>query len=287
MCRFVAYLGPAIPMSSLITEPRNSLIHQSYHARERTEPLNGDGFGVAWYEPHLSSRPALFRSVSPAWSNANLREVARMTVSPCIFGHVRAASRPLSVTEFNCHPFVDGPYAFMHNGDIEAFERIRRALLERLSDEAFAAIRGTTDSEHLFALFLDEMRRRAAAEEPGEAMADALTAAVRTCVELSRQHGVDGDCYLNLAVTDGTFLVATRFTTAADTPPSSLHVHVGCRYTCEEGLCRMLAADEGVGAIIVSSEILSEDPGWQTVPANHLVLARAGTSLTMRPLTLT
>ena len=46
MCRFVMYLGPEITMSSLVTEPSHSLIHQSMKSRERPEPLNGDGFGV-------------------------------------------------------------------------------------------------------------------------------------------------------------------------------------------------------------------------------------------------
>ena len=46
MCRFVAYLGQEITLSSLVTEPDHSLIHQSYDSNERSEPLNGDGSGV-------------------------------------------------------------------------------------------------------------------------------------------------------------------------------------------------------------------------------------------------
>ena len=42
MCRFVTYFGPQILISDLLYEPENSLIRQSLHARERTEPLNGD-----------------------------------------------------------------------------------------------------------------------------------------------------------------------------------------------------------------------------------------------------
>ncbi len=54
MCRFVMYMGPPLTLASLITEPVNSLINQSIHSREQAEPLNGDGFGVAWYAPRLS-----------------------------------------------------------------------------------------------------------------------------------------------------------------------------------------------------------------------------------------
>ena len=105
MCRFALYLGSPIRVSSLITEPINSIIHQSYYSREREEPLNGDGFGFAWYVPEITNEPALFRDVSPAWSNANLRHLARVTRTPCLFAHVRAASPGFPVSHLNCHPF--------------------------------------------------------------------------------------------------------------------------------------------------------------------------------------
>ena len=44
MCRFTLYLGPPVRLSTLLIEPSHSLIQQSFHAEERSEPLNGDGF---------------------------------------------------------------------------------------------------------------------------------------------------------------------------------------------------------------------------------------------------
>ncbi|MDT8450859.1 MAG: class II glutamine amidotransferase, partial [Wenzhouxiangellaceae bacterium] len=76
MCRFTFYMGDNIAVADLVTRPENSLIHQSAHAKERPEPLNGDGFGLAWYVPD-DPKPARFRSLTPAWSNANLAELAR------------------------------------------------------------------------------------------------------------------------------------------------------------------------------------------------------------------
>lgn len=43
-------------------KPSDSLILQSFHARERHEPLNGDGFGVGWYVPSIDSTPCVVRS---------------------------------------------------------------------------------------------------------------------------------------------------------------------------------------------------------------------------------
>jgi glutamine amidotransferase len=101
MCRFAAYLGPENFISSLVTEPHHSIIHQSYHAKERIEPLNGDGFGIGWYAPSFYDAPAVFKDVSPAWSNQNLRNVARVTKSTCIFAHVRAATVGGQVSQSN------------------------------------------------------------------------------------------------------------------------------------------------------------------------------------------
>ena len=53
MCRFTLYLGDPIRLASLVTEPRRSLIRQSFASEEREEPLNGDGFGIAWYVPEM------------------------------------------------------------------------------------------------------------------------------------------------------------------------------------------------------------------------------------------
>ncbi|MCB1034925.1 MAG: class II glutamine amidotransferase, partial [Acidobacteria bacterium] len=105
MCRFALYLGDEILVSSLVTEPSNSIIHQSFHSHLREEPLNGDGFGVAWYIPG-GTEPAVFKEVNPAWNSLNLHSLARVTRSHCLMAHVRAASPGLPVTQLNCHPFA-------------------------------------------------------------------------------------------------------------------------------------------------------------------------------------
>ena len=69
MCRFAIYLGNEIAVRTLVTEPKNSIIHQSFHSHEYVEPLNGDGFGIAWYPTDATQDPAVFKSMMPAWSN--------------------------------------------------------------------------------------------------------------------------------------------------------------------------------------------------------------------------
>lgn len=46
----------------------------------------------------------------------------------------------------------------MHNGSIEGFPKIKRRLQQFLSDEVFNVVKGNTDSEWSFALFLSKVR---------------------------------------------------------------------------------------------------------------------------------
>lgn len=275
MCRFILYLGSPLTVSSLVTEPEHSLINQSVHAREREEPLNGDGFGLAWYARE-STEPGLFRSVTPAWSNANLKRLARVTRSGCILAHVRAATQNLGVSEFNCHPFVRGDLAFMHNGDLGGFARVRRSIVNALTEASYGAIEGSTDSEHLFALISDELDVQGP-EEPCTRLANALVRGVERALALVRDAGVTEHSYLNLALSDGVHAVACRFTTDGPDGADSLYIHSGRRYICEGGLCRMIEASASEGAVLITSEPLSADPGWTQVPVNHIVrVDRAG-----------
>jgi len=134
-------------------------------SKERREPLNGDGFGVGWYAPRLSREPAVFHSVTPAWNDRNLRELAPVVASPCVLAHVRAATPGFGVDLANCHPFAWHRQLLMHNGYLNEFTRLRRRLLAPLCDEAFNLVRGSTDTEHLFAVFVDQLIRHEKADE--------------------------------------------------------------------------------------------------------------------------
>jgi glutamine amidotransferase len=284
MCRFVLYLGTEITVGSLVTEPVNSIIHQSFHSHEREEPLNGDGFGLAWYVQEMTEEPALFKDITPAWNNLNLLNLARVTRSSCILAHVRAASPGLPVIQLNCHPFTWGPFSFMHNGRVGGFHEIRRACISRLSDRAFDIISGSTDTEYLFALFLDNYWRIADGRDRCEAMADALTAVIEEVREMTGDAGVDEPSLLNLAVTDGQSAVVTRYISRNPEEANTLYLHTGTGYTCKEGQCRMEEAADGRGAVLIASEPLSDDKGWEPVSPNSIVVVRNNQQVEMRSL---
>jgi len=284
MCRFTFYLGREIPIADLVTRPENSLINQSSKARERPEPLNGDGFGVVWYTGD-DPVPGRFRSVRPAWNNDNLTELARVTHSRCIMAHVRAStSGRYDVAHDNCHPFRSGPFAFMHNGDIPAFARIRRPLMESLSDNAFASVRGNTDSEHVFALVMEHLRGHEQ-QSSCELLAEALENAIGRVLALLAEHAPGTHAYLNLLLSDGTHAVASRFSTDPDYI-DSLYVNEGARYHCDGEACWMAPPDEQERAVLISSEPLNEGPRWQTLARNQMALVDAGANVDFRSLVL-
>ena len=280
MCRFVLYLGEPIVLETLLFKPVNSLVNQSYDAEER-DPLNGDGFGIAWYTSDIGPEPAVFKCATPAWSNRNLIHLARVARSDCILAHVRAATPGLTVSENNCHPFIHGNFSFMHNGDICQFQSVRRSILTALSDDSFRIISGETDSEHLFALFLD-CWQDVDKEDPLLGMAAALEATILRTVELLQQKGLTGECQFNLAVSDGKRAVATRCGTGEPKKIPSLYWHEGRRYIVEDGICRMIDCDVQSDTVIIASEPLSNDPGWEPIEPNSMILVAQDHKVSLR-----
>jgi glutamine amidotransferase len=274
MCRFLTYTGAPLMLADLLYRPANSLIMQSYHAREREEPLNGDGFGVGWYVPEIDPTPCVQRSVSPAWSNHNLQSLSVKTRASCLFAHVRAASPGMLVTEVNVHPFSYDRFMWMHNGVIAGFHHIKRHLRESLKDEFYEMIQGTTDSEHAFALFLNCLRAPFG-EVSGAEMRHALVETIARLSNWTSAAGVSDSSFCNFAVTDGRTTVVSRYSSGEGIKGASLHYSRGARFEClPDGLCDMhsVAQQEQANSVIVASERLTDDPtDWIPVPDNHTI----------------
>jgi glutamine amidotransferase len=273
MCRFLAYIGPPVLAEDLLYKPKFSLIvAQSMQAEEMSVAVNGDGFGLGWYIPELDPTPCIFRSVKPAWSDMNLRSLARKVKSPLIFAHVRAASPGSMVEEVNSHPFQCGKLMFMHNGMVGEFHKLRRPILRRLGDVPYEAVIGSTDSEHLFGLFLNHI------EDPnGDITTDDMVYAMNKMLddfaELHQELGLKKHAYLNLSVTNGKSIVSTRYTTNPLVQPSSLYYMYGREYTCEGGDCRMEGSDGQPTSIIIASEPFTlRRSDWMKVERNAMMI---------------
>jgi len=284
MCRYVAYIGPPVLASDLLYKPKFSVITaQSMNAGEMSVSVNGDGFGVGWYDPELDNEPCVFRSIKPAWGDQNLRQLSRKIFSPCIFAHVRAASPGLTIEEVNSHPFWCGQLMFMHNGVVGGFKQMRRQMLRGLNDVAYDAIQGSTDSEHLFGMFLNHI------EDPFgtvtcEEMVYALGKMFSDLSDLMIKMGVFRHSYLNVAVTNGTCLVVVRYTTNPNVQPASLYYMHGKEYHCRQGdMCIMEPTYGKPSAIVVASEpFTARRSDWMKVERNSMMIVDETMNISFR-----
>lgn len=202
MCRWMAWHGQRLLIEELLFKPKHGLIDQSLHARMGAETTNGDGFGLGWYG--TGEGPGAYRSVSPAWGDANLRHLAGHIESSVFLAHVRAASGT-PVQQTNCHPFRHGRWLFVHNGLINEFRTIHRQLILAVDPALFVGIEGSTDSELLFHLALTYGLEN-----------DPLAALERTIGFIERtadEHRIERAVQASIGVSDGERLWAVRYST--------------------------------------------------------------------------
>lgn len=212
MCRLLGYLGAPMQLDRLLYKPEHSLIVQSYQPQEMTAGLmNADGFGVGWY--HLQrpdGEPFTYKNTLPVWNDANLTSLSRYVESSCILANVRSATPGIPTDLSNCQPFQHRLILGLHNGFISNFRQtLYRPIRERLSDAIYQSIQGTTDSEHIFALILQELEAT-----PGLSLAEALRQALSILTKLGQQYETEFSA--NVILSDGQQVVASRF---ASRPP--------------------------------------------------------------------
>lgn len=284
MCRFLGYVGSEILLADLVSRPPNSLIRQSYKAKERSEPLNGDGFGVGWYSPKICDEPGVFTSITPAWNNRNLISLADHIKSSCFFAHIRAASPGTAVSEANCHPFCRGRYLWMHNGTIEGFDLIKRRLRRSLPDQIYKGLKGDTDSEHAFALFLHLLEKRTTPQIAD--LADVLESTIEQLEEWGREAGVERPSIYNFAITDGQNIVTVRYVSNPQIEPISLYFSKLGQFQCCDDKSIITNPGGGEGGIIIASERLTDDQeSWTRVAPNHVVMIDSDLNTTVRLMT--
>ena len=289
MCRFVCYMGKPLLLHDLIFKTSHSLVTQSKYAKKRSEPVNGDGFGIGWYpdfeEPEFyDPQPGVFKSIEPAWNNRNLFFVTSKVKSRTFFAHIRDASPNLPVSQTNCHPFQHGRFLWMHNGWLDDFNQMKRLIVEHLSDRAFLTIQGNTDSEYAFALFLDEIDFNQ--EATNVQIEKALLTVIDKLSYLRVKAGIKSNAQMNFAVTNGQVIFATRFSTLLRSQPASLFYTQGTVTTNSSGTVSVIPPLNGEEKVaVIASEPLSKTgKHWQKVARNHFIQINANSQIAIKPI---
>ena len=90
---------------------------------------------------------------------------------------------------------------------------------------------------------------------------------------------------LNVAITNGEFMVATRYVSGAGAKPNTLYHSEGSRYDCNDGVCEMVGSDPSEHAVLIVSEKLTDvKKDWHEVPVNHFVVVDENLSVSITPI---
>ncbi|HKD87904.1 MAG TPA: ergothioneine biosynthesis protein EgtC [Streptosporangiaceae bacterium] len=181
MCRHLAWLGTARPLSDLLLAPEHGLHTQSYAPRRQCHGrMNADGWGVGFFSSRRPE-PARWRSNRPLWTDASFASVAPVISSHCVIAAVRSATAGMPADETAAAPFQSGGWLLSHNGVADRAVLGPHPLAESACDSAQLAA-------HLFEF---------GPERAGEFV-----------VAFARS---DPGARLNLLLTDGSRVIATRW----------------------------------------------------------------------------
>ncbi|MBO0853458.1 MAG: ergothioneine biosynthesis protein EgtC [Nocardia sp.] len=247
MCRHLGYLGPAAPVGEILTRGTHSLRTQSWAPRDMRGggTVNADGFGVAWWPP--GGGASRYRNAAPIWSDPAVDEVLPQLSSTAVLAAVRSATVGMPVERSACAPFVDGRWAFSHNGVIPHWRTVLPEVAKRFGAPDLLHAESGTDSAALWvilhAALTDHDRDRDGFRggEPREVLGDL----VRTVLDYAP------DARVNLLLSDGETLWATAVYHALS----------------------VLVTDD---IAVIASEPYDDDPRWNSIADRQLVLARPG-----------
>jgi len=241
MCRlFGQHAHPGFDSCEPLCSAENALRFQSHR--------HPHGWGIGWYD---GASPHVRRGILPAHSDETFLAAGREIRSRLVVAHVREASVG-PVRHENTHPFLHDRWLFAHNGTVARYQDspdVRTALAAEIDPDLRFSVRGDTDSERCFHLFLTRLRARAGLASPGlEDVRRALAETIDTILRIAEAVPVPKPSSLTFVVSDGRLLAA-----------------------CRHGRTLQLAADAGPRhAIVVASERIGRN-SWTEIPEGGFV----------------
>jgi glutamine amidotransferase len=255
MCRlFGQHAHPGADPTEPLCSAENALRFQSHR--------HPHGWGIGWY---AADGPHVRRGILPAHVDEGFVAAGREVRSRVFLAHVREASVG-PVQPENTHPFLHGPWLFAHNGTVARFDAdpsVRAAVEAEIDPDLRGAMRGSTDSERCFFLFLTRLRARGPLEGASlEGVRRALGETTEAVLRISEAVAVEKPTSLNFLVSDGRLLAATRRRRTLHLAVDAAPLHV------------FAVASERIG-----------DPGrWEEVPEGGFVGTEDGARAVRMPL---
>ncbi len=218
-----------------IQSDRPARQHRAFAALRSQSHEHKDGWGVARFDgPKIEIAVGL----EPAHNSARFQELGSLQTR-ALLAHIRLASVG-GICQTNAHPFVSEGWAFTHNGTIRRFAEHKETFEALLPEQRRAAIRGQTDTERCFQLFLHHLE--------GSTLSDVARALgkVMRAVDQVFDQGQAEKSSTNFLVGNGLVMAASR-----------------------RG--RSLFSAQADGTHMIASEPLWHDHSWTEVPEEHVV----------------
>jgi glutamine amidotransferase len=253
MCRLYGFRSSARePVHAPLVAERNSLRRQSIE--------HPDGWGIAAYI--RGPLPEVAHGLGPAHLDPEFERVSGLLQARAVMAHVRLASVG-QVDQKNAHPFVYGRWTFCHNGTVNSFEDAQPALEQEVAPRFRKRLRGTTDSERCFGIFLTRLFSRVQedAHPPVETVAWALADTMNTVAKIADRPGQPPSA-LNFLASDGELMVATR---------RGRTLWMSSEANPDQPLRDWPQASQRLHAFQVASEELGGPDAWLEVPGEGVV----------------
>lgn len=269
MCRLYGFRATEpTKVECTLVHAQNALMVQS--REDQTGVSHAHGWGVATY---TDSVPQVDRQAWAAYHGEHFRRTAARIFSRTVIAHVRRASVG-SVSLDNTHPFAHGKWVFAHNGTLRAFDAMREWMLKMMTEEHRQAIRGATDSEHVFHFVMSWW-----AKHPNLTPSEALRTSLQQVIVQSRKTDATAAIGLNVLLSDGDELVGSRW------GRTLWYVERHQIQDCE--ICGFPHVhhdpDTHYQAAVIASEPISDEP-WVEVPEGTIFRVTPDMSLQFEPL---
>jgi len=161
----------------------------------------------------------------------------------------------------------------MHNGGIGGFEKLRRTIFRDLSDELFNWVKGQTDSELFFAIFLEFMHKSNQTFDIQHGV-HLLRKTLDYIEALQKKAGIKETNFINIVISNGKSLLALRYVSNEKETATSLYYALGEKLEYQNGYCHMQSQDNHAkeSILIASEKFTSHKVNWKEVPINHILL---------------
>ncbi|HYO93401.1 MAG TPA: class II glutamine amidotransferase [Polyangiaceae bacterium] len=263
MARMFGFIGNRSDLGARVLKSNAELLRVR---RKAGEPL---GWGIGFYQAGeilLRRRPIDDRE------EIDLTEAAEDIRTDVLVGHVRRASIGALRTE-NTHPFRYRSWVFAQTGTIGGFEQLRERLLASQPEFLRRNVRGETDSEcffYLFLSFLHDAGHLSEAHVDAAHVVAALRASISLVDRLSAEEGQERNAG-NILVTDGESMVAVHRSGAMCYRVLRGKFDIEHLLGEEEARRARIPSIDSTHFTIIASEFETLPPDWSAVKLRSVV----------------